>query len=177
MGFCVFNNVAVGATAALRVQGVRRVAIIDWDAHHGNGTEEVFRDRRNVLYASWHQSPFYPHTGDANHVDHEGAVHCRLAPGAGDAELLAGWHERVRPALQAFKPDLLLISAGFDADARDPLADLAVSLQGFRELTRRVVAFSTSHCSGRIVSVLEGGYDLRALAEDTVAHVEALLEN
>jgi acetoin utilization deacetylase AcuC-like enzyme len=177
MGFCIFNNVAVGARAALA--RVERVAILDWDAHHGNGTQSLFARVGRVLYASWHQSPFYPDTGLPSETG-EGpgrgtVVNCPLHPGADDAALLAAWTTRIQPALCSFRPDLLLISAGFDGDARDPLTDLAITTAGFGALSRAVVAWADEHCAGRIVSVLEGGYHLRALGEDVTAHVNALL--
>jgi acetoin utilization deacetylase AcuC-like enzyme len=176
-GFCVFNNVAVGAAAAL--DRVGRVAILDWDAHHGNGTQAIFARDPRVFYASWHQSPFYPDTGRADEVGEASGVrtvvNCPLPAGAGDAELMAAWAERIEPALRTFRPELLLVSAGFDADVRDPLTDLAVTSAGFAALSRAVVDWADEHCSGRIVSVLEGGYALDALVEDVVAHVRALL--
>ena len=178
MGFCVFNNVAVGAQAALDRGLAERVAILDWDVHHGNGTQAIFYSRADVLYASWHQFPFYPGTGAA---DETGAgpgegltVNCPLASGSGDAEVLAAWRERVLPALAGFAPDLVLVSAGFDADARDPLGGLRMSARGYAELTREVVRFAEARAQGRVVSVLEGGYDLEALALDVAAHVGAL---
>lgn len=179
MGFCLFNNVVVGALKALRHQGVRRVAILDWDVHHGNGTEELTYERGDVFYASIHQYPAYPGTGDADRRGHGAGLgtnlNVPLPPGAGDEEFLAAFSERIRPAFDEFEPDLLLISAGFDAAARDPLAELQVTTDGFRELSRQVVAWADSHVQGRIVSTLEGGYDLTALGQDVQAHVETLL--
>lgn len=178
MGFCIFNNVAVGVRAALT--RVQRVAILDWDGHHGNGTQDIFAHDRRVLYASWHQFPFYPGTGLRAESDEGSAsgtvVNCPLSAGAGDAAVLAAWRERVEPALRRFGPEILLISAGFDGDARDPLTDLAVTTEGFRALSRAVARWADEHCAGRMVSVLEGGYDLEALGQDVVAHVEALLD-
>jgi acetoin utilization deacetylase AcuC-like enzyme len=178
MGFCLFDNVALGAQAALD-SGLSRVAIIDWDVHHGNGTQAIFWRRADVLYASWHQYPFYPGTG-AEQERGEGAglgvtVNCPLPAGAGDREYLDAWEDRIRPALDSFAPELLLISAGFDADARDPLAGLRISAAGFEELSRRVIDWTDGHCDGRVVSVLEGGYALDALAEDMALHVGTML--
>jgi acetoin utilization deacetylase AcuC-like enzyme len=178
MGFCLFDNVAVGAQAALAA-GLKRVAIIDWDVHHGNGTQAIFWRRADVLYASWHQYPFYPGTGsESERGEGEGdgtTINCPLAAGAGDEAYLRAWNERIRPALDSFAPELLLISAGFDADGRDPLAGLTVSAAGCESLSRQVVEWADGQCRGRIVSVLEGGYDLDALAEDVSLHVGTLL--
>lgn len=179
MGFCLFGNVAVGAQAALKSPLIERVAILDWDVHHGNGTEEIFLERADVFYASLHQYPAYPATGDAlerGHGEGEGYnLNVPLAPGSGDAEFLAGWREHIRPALTEYKPQILLISAGFDADFRDPLGDLNVTTAGFRALSQEVMNWADENCAGRVVSVLEGGYDCEALAEDVEAHVETML--
>jgi acetoin utilization deacetylase AcuC-like enzyme len=178
MGFCLFDNVAVGAQAALNSRKAARVAILDWDVHHGNGTQDLFWTRNDVMYASTHQFPFYPGSGAADEIG-AGAgrgttVNCPLPGGAGDAELLAAWEERIRPAFDAYRPDLVLISAGFDADRRDPLGGLTVSARGFTELSERVVRWSDASCGGRVVSVLEGGYSLEALSEDVALHVGTL---
>jgi acetoin utilization deacetylase AcuC-like enzyme len=177
MGFCLFDNVAVGAEHAL-ARGVPRIAIIDWDAHHGNGTQDLFWRRGDVLYASWHQYPFYPGTGALSDVG-EGpgqgtTVNCPIAAGEGDAAFLNGWETQIRPALERFEPELLIISAGFDADERDPLAGLCVTPQGFSKLSESVMRWADSHTQGRVVSVLEGGYALDALAEDVALHLETL---
>jgi acetoin utilization deacetylase AcuC-like enzyme len=178
MGFCLFDNVAVGAQAALGA-GLKRVAIIDWDVHHGNGTQAIFWRRADVFYASWHQYPFYPGTGsESERGEGEGegtTVNCPLAAGAGDDEYLRAWGERIRPALDTFAPELLLISAGFDADGRDPIGGLTVSASGFERLSRQVVEWADRQCRGKVVSVLEGGYDLDALAQDVSLHVATLL--
>jgi len=178
MGFCLFGNAAVGAQAALDA-GCQRVAIIDWDIHHGNGTQDIFWRRSDVLYASWHQYPFYPGTGRAEEIGAETGegytLNCPLAAGAGDAEYLQTWKERIRPALDDYAPELLIISAGFDSDARDPLGGHSVTAAGFESLSAAVVDWAQRHCEGRIVSVLEGGYSLDALAEDTALHAGTLL--
>jgi acetoin utilization deacetylase AcuC-like enzyme len=178
-GFCLFNNVAVGVEAALDA-GAERVAIFDWDVHHGDGTQAIFWGRDDVLYASCHQFPYYPGTGARDEVGGDAGrgttLNCPLPAGAGDDELLAAWRQRVRPALADFAPDLVFVSCGFDADARDELAGLSVTTGGFETLSREVVAFADEVCGGRLVSVLEGGYDLEALADDAAVHVEALLE-
>jgi acetoin utilization deacetylase AcuC-like enzyme len=179
MGFCLFDNVAVAAQAALDSGGAERVAILDWDAHHGNGTQEIFYSRSDVLFASWHQYPFYPGTGaedERGAGDGEGAtVNCPLPAGSDGRDFMKAWEGRVRPALEDFEPDLVLVSAGFDADHRDPLAGLQVTTAQFEELSAAVVAWADAHCQGRVVSVLEGGYDLDALGEDVARHVDTLL--
>lgn len=179
MGFCLFNNVIVGAVRALEHADVRRVAILDFDVHHGNGTEELTYERDDIFFASIHQYPAYPGTGDADRRGRGAGLgknlNVPLPPGTGDEQFVAAFSETIRPAFDDFAPDLLLVSAGFDADARDPLAELQVTTEGFRELSRQVVAWADSRVKGRIVSTLEGGYDLTALGEDVLAHVEALL--
>jgi acetoin utilization deacetylase AcuC-like enzyme len=159
MGFCLFGNAGIGAQAA-RDAGFKRVAIVDWDIHHGNGTQALFYDRDDVFYASWHQFPFYPGTGRFDEVG-EG-------PGAGHTL-------KIKPALVEYGPEFLLISAGFDADARDPLGGHLVSATGFEKLSATVVDWADRNCEGRVVSVLEGGYSLEALAEDVPLHAETLL--
>jgi acetoin utilization deacetylase AcuC-like enzyme len=181
MGFCIFNNVAVGAVAVLGHPAIERVAILDWDVHHGNGTQDIFYDDPRVLYASSHQSPLYPSTGHSSERG-EGAgrgtvLNCPLPAGAGDAAWLDAWERRVAPAFHAYRPQFLLISAGFDADTRDPLAGLSVTPDGFAALSRAVVAWADRHAQGRLVSVLEGGYHLEALREDVALHVQALFES
>jgi acetoin utilization deacetylase AcuC-like enzyme len=179
MGFCLFGNAAVGAQTAIALGPTKKVAIIDWDVHHGNGTQAIFWERPDVFYASWHQYPLYPGTGLGTETG-AGAglgttLNCPLPAGAGDREHLDAWHQRIRPALEQFEPELLIISAGFDSDGRDPLAGLCVTAAGFAELSRTVVEWADECCGGRVVSVLEGGYSLDALAEDVALHVETLL--
>lgn len=178
MGFCVFDNVAVGAEHARAFGKLKRVAILDWDVHHGNGTQAIFYDRPDVLYASWHQYPFYPGTGAAEETG-AGAglgttVNCPIAAGDGDAAYWAAWDTRIRPGLEAFAPEMVFISAGFDADDRDPLAQLTCTASGLARLSEAVVRWADGHCQGRVVSVLEGGYHLGALREDVPLHVETL---
>lgn len=177
MGFCLVDSIAVGALHA-RARGLSRVAILDWDVHHGNGTQEIFYERGDVLFCSWHQYPFYPGTGAETDVGRgEGigtTVNCPIGAGEGDAAYLSAWHARVRPALDRFEPELVLVSAGFDADHRDPLAGLTVSPGGFASLSQAVADWCGEHDLG-LVSVLEGGYDLDALAEDVRLHVETLV--
>jgi acetoin utilization deacetylase AcuC-like enzyme len=178
MGFCLFANASLGAQAALDA-GLSRVAILDWDVHHGNGTQAIFWNRPDVFYASIHQHPLYPGTG-AEHEQGEDegygtTLNCPLPAGAGDHEFQHAWNEVIRPGLDSYEPELLIISAGFDADQRDPLAGLQVTAAGFEMLSASVIAWADEHCNGRVVSVLEGGYSLEALEEDVALHVATLL--
>jgi acetoin utilization deacetylase AcuC-like enzyme len=176
MGFCIFNNVAVAARHAQKAHGATRVAILDWDVHHGNGTQEIFWSDTSVLYASSHQFPFYPGTGAASETGAGNIFNAPLAAGAGSAEFRGAFTGTLLPAINAFGPDLILISAGFDAHRRDPLAMLDLDEADFVWATRELMALANRHCSGRIVSLLEGGYDLQALAGSTAAHVATLME-
>jgi acetoin utilization deacetylase AcuC-like enzyme len=180
MGFCLFNNVAIGARYAQRRSRLSRILVVDWDVHHGNGTQDLFYDDPSLLYFSTHQSPFYPGTGRR---EERGAgpgtgftINVPLPAGSGDEELRRAFVEELLPAAQAFRPELVLISAGFDAHRDDPLAGLSVSEAGYAELTGIVRAIADRFCRGRIVSVLEGGYDLRALGASVDAHLRVLLE-
>jgi len=176
MGFCLFNNAAVAALHARARWGVQRVAVVDFDVHHGNGTQAMFAADADLFYASSHQSPCYPGTGDiwetgvANNI-----VNAPLRPRDGSAPFRAAWGERILPALDAFAPGLLIISAGFDAHKADPLAQLRLETQDFRWITDELVALADRHCGGRVVSVLEGGYDLDALAASAAVHVRGLM--
>jgi acetoin utilization deacetylase AcuC-like enzyme len=157
MGFCVFNNVAIAARYAQAELGHGRVAIVDFDVHHGNGTEAIFRDDPSVLFVSLHQWPFYPGTGGPGTND-EHTLNVPLAAGSGDADYLRVFEAEVEPAVRAFEPELVLVSAGFDAHVNDPLAEMNVTADGFRELARRCAALGP-----RIAAVLEGGYNLETL--------------
>ena len=168
MGFCLFNNIAVAAAHAL-ARGTRKVAIVDYDVHHGNGTQWIFYDEPRVLYVSTHQYPFYPGTGAATDVG-AGAgagftVNVPLEAGAGDADYDLVLQEAVVPVLEAFRPELILLSAGYDAHARDPLGGMQVSTAGYTRMTVRLQAVADACCEGRMVAVTEGGYDLAALKE------------
>ncbi len=176
MGFCLFNSVAVGAAHAIAAYGLSRVAIMDFDVHHGNGTQDIFWNDPRVLYASTHQSPLYPDSGRSNeHGSTGNIVNAPLPPGAGSAEFRAAIETIVLPALDAFAPELLIVSAGFDAHRLDPLANLNLEGDDYRWVTEQLVALAERHCSGRIVSSLEGGYSLAALRESTQSHVDALM--
>lgn len=173
MGFCMFNNVAIGAFHARAAHGLERVAVVDFDVHHGNGTEAAFRDDDGLFFASSHQFPYYPGTGSGAD-DNAHIVNAPLGAGSGSAEFRAAWRDRLLPALDGFGPELILVSAGFDAHAADPLAQLYLTEEDYSWITKEVRDLAETHCGGRIVSTLEGGYDLRALAASAVAHVAAL---
>ncbi len=175
MGFCLFNNIAVGALHALVAHGLERVAIVDFDVHHGNGTQAIFEHDRRVLFASSQQLPLYPGTGTRDETGDGNIVNAPLPPNSGSTEFRAAWTQRLLPAVAAFKPQLLMISAGFDAHRLDPLAQLQLESGDFGWITAELVALARHYCGGRIVSTMEGGYDLTALAESSMAHVEALL--
>lgn len=174
MGFCLFNSVAIGAMHALAARGAGRVAIVDFDVHHGNGTQAAFAAEPRVLFGSSHQSPLYPGTGAASETGVGNIVNMPLAPGAGGAEFRAAWESAFFDRLAAFHPSLILVSAGFDAHRRDPLAALELVEDDYVWITRRLCAIADDSCEGRIVSALEGGYDLAALAASVDAHVSTL---
>ncbi len=175
MGFCLFNSVAVGAAHALAAHGLERVAIVDFDVHHGNGTQDIFWSDARVLYASTHQYPLYPGSGAADERGAGNIVNAPLAPGAGSAEFREACERIIFPALDAFEPQLVLISAGFDAHRLDPLAGLDLEAADYAWITDRLVEVAKRHAKGRVVSSLEGGYSLEALRASTAAHVAALL--
>jgi acetoin utilization deacetylase AcuC-like enzyme len=173
MGFCFFNNVAVGAAHAMEAHGLERVAVLDFDVHLGNGTEDIFRDDDRVLLCSSYQYPLYP---DMNPATVPGRiVNCPLPPGSGSEEFRAAITAHWLPALEAFAPQMLFISAGFDAHAADPLAELRLSGDDYGWITQRACEIADRHAGGRIVSTLEGGYDLPALATSAAIHIEKLL--
>ncbi len=174
MGFCLFNNIAVAAAHARDAHGLQRIAIADFDVHHGNGTQAIFENDPRVLYASSHQMPLYPGSGSANECGVGNVHNAPLPPGAGSAGFRAAWQSQLLPAIDAFRPQLLLVSAGFDAHWRDPLAQLQLQAEDFAWVTRQLAALAKRHAGGRMVSMLEGGYDLDALRECSIAHVRAL---
>ena len=175
MGFCFFGNVALAANRALEM-GAGKVAVLDFDVHHGNGTQALLWDNPDTLFVTSQQMPLWPGTGSANETGaHNNVINIPLDPGTNSAQLVEAW----KPALDrvdALDPGLIIISAGFDAHADDPLAGLEVQEDGFHDLTGQIVALAQSHCSGRVVSVLEGGYDLPALTRSVTAHASALFE-
>ncbi len=174
MGFCLFNSIAVGAAHALDKFGLSRIAIADFDVHHGNGTQAIFDLEPRVVFASSHQMPLYP---DSGHVTERGVsniFNAPLPPGATGAQFRDAWRTRLLPQLDAFRPQLVMISAGFDAHRLDPLAQVQLEAEDFDWITRELVAIADRHADGRVVSSLEGGYDMQGLRESCVAHVGAL---
>lgn len=176
MGFCFFNNVAVGAYHAREVYGLKRVAVVDWDVHHGNGTQHIFWDDPDAFYASTHQVPLFPGTGEAYEKGgHGNIVNVPLPPGAGGPEFRAAMENSVLPALDSFAPDILFISAGFDGHARDPIANMRLTVADYVWATQELLKIADTHSERRVVSVLEGGYDITALAACCAAHVRTLM--
>lgn len=180
MGFCLFNNVAIGARYAQRKHGLARILIVDFDVHHGNGTQAVFYDDPSVLFFSTHQFPHYPGTGKA---EERGAgdgmgttINAPLSPGAGGADILGAFDSLLAPAVESFRPEIVLVSAGFDGHMDDPLARFELTEEDYGEITKRIVSLSEKHAKGRVVSVLEGGYNLSALARSVEAHIQGLME-
>lgn len=178
MGFCLFNNIAIAAHYARMTYGVERLCIIDWDVHHGNGTQEIFYESPATLFCSIHQLPLYPHTGEQHETGLgagiDATVNVPLPPGAGLDLYKDAMETAVAPAVDAFRPDLILLSAGFDAHRLDPLAGMHLESDDYHALTRWTIDLAERHCGGRLISLLEGGYHLEALPASVAAHLRAL---
>ena len=176
MGFCIYNNVAIGARYLINHYKYQKVAIIDFDVHHGNGTQDIFFDDKKVLYISTHQYPYYPGTGGENEKGKYNNIFNIPLPAGTNSEEYLDVYEHVLKKLNEFKPDFILFSAGFDAHKNDPLAQLKLNSKDYYEITKRTLEYSKKFCDGKVVSILEGGYDLNALADSANEHVKALLE-
>ena len=176
MGFCIYNNVAVGANYLIEKYKYKKIAIIDFDVHHGNGTQDIFYDNEKVLYISTHQYPYYPGSGsNEENGKFNNVLNIPLEAGTTSEEYLNAY-ENVLTKIKQFKPEFLLFSAGFDAHDDDPLAQIRLSTEDFYKITKRTLEYSKSFCNGKVVSILEGGYDLKALQSSTQRHVDALIE-
>ena len=176
MGYCLLNHAAVATRHALTTHRVNRVAILDFDVHHGNGTQAIFETSAEVLFISSHQMPLYPGTGHPAETGCGNILNLALPPGSGSTEFRAAWSGQGLPALERFSPDLVIISAGFDAHERDPLGQLELQDEDYGWITREICAYAGSMCGSRVISILEGGYDLEALASASAAHVTALTD-
>lgn len=175
MGFCLFNNAAIAAAHARKQHGIKRVAIVDFDVHHGNGTQRAFEKNPDVLYASTHQFPWYPGTGRASETGVGNLMNVPLSAGSGGKEFRAAMTDKILPFVDRFAPELILISAGFDAHRDDPLGDLNLVEEDYAWVTTELMKLADQHAGGRVVSVLEGGYNLDALGKGVAAHVRALM--
>jgi acetoin utilization deacetylase AcuC-like enzyme len=176
MGFCLFNNAAIAARHAQKVHGAERVAIVDWDVHHGNGTQDIFWDDRSVLYCSTHQMPLYPGTGAKDETGAGNIVNAPMSPHSGSDVFRDAFRSRILPAIDDFRPDLIIISAGFDAHRRDPLAEIDLDEADFDWATGELMDRADRFCGNRLVSLLEGGYDLQGLALSVAVHVRRLMK-
>ncbi len=176
MGFCLFNNIAIGAAHAVAAHGLGRVAVVDFDVHHGNGTQAYAESHPDCLYVSTHQYPHYPGTGAANEVGAGNILNIPMAAGNGSREVREAFTNQILPALREYGPEMVFISAGFDAHQDDPLADLNFTTEDYAWMTDQLCSFAQSQCSGRVVSALEGGYNLEALADSVGAHIRVLMQ-
>ncbi len=178
MGFCLFGTVAIAAKYALDHHGLARVAVLDFDVHHGNGTQDLLEDDARVLFCSSHQMPLFPGSGAAHETGaHGNVLNLPLRDGTGSAGFRQGWENHILPAADSFAPELILVSAGFDAHRADPLAGINLETADFAWLTEKICDLADRHCKGRVISNLEGGYDLEALAESAAAHVDVLIKH
>ena len=175
MGFCIFNNIAVAAKYAQKKYGIDKVAVVDFDVHHGNGTQHLFENDPNLFYASTHQYPAYPGTGAISEVGLGNIVNVPLKPGSGSEAFREAYTKTILPKLNTFEPQLLLVSAGFDAHRKDPLCQLNLNSDDFSWVTKHLIEVADNHCQGMLISTLEGGYDLDALASSVAKHVQELL--
>ena len=175
-GFCIFNNIAIAAEQARKVHGAERVAAIDFDVHHGNGTQDIFWSDKNLFYGSTHEMPLFPGTGALNETGVGNIFNAPLKAGDGGEQFEQAMKERILPALREFSPDILLISAGFDAHAGDPLANLNLNESDFSWISKELLDIADKHCEGRVVSILEGGYHLESLAKSVGVHIQHLLK-
>ncbi len=175
MGFCLFDTIAIAARYAQQAHGMDRIAIVDWDVHHGNGTQAIFWSDPTVLYASTHQMPLFPGTGAPSETGVGNIFNAPLSPGDGTAEFKQAFGERILPAVRDYAPDLILISAGFDAHHRDPLAEIGLQAEDFAWATEELMEIADLSAGGRVVALLEGGYDLKGLAASAAAHIRQLM--